>query len=133
HIDASLARQGVKISETSNHRDDANHLFALVRAWETRFGLMIAGAVPPGVSDADVARALACSPSVELWPNGQGKRTLIGIHLVTTPAWPVTASMGSAEFVATHEPIVVEDADELEKKSAEAELETEEIDGEPEP
>lgn len=131
HIDASLARQGVSISQVSNHRDDANRVFALVRAWETRFGLMIAGAIPPDVSDADVARALACSPSVELWPDVSGRRTLIGIHLVGTPAWPVTASVGSAEFATTHEPIQVEDADEL--STEEADVEEAEVDGEPDP
>jgi hypothetical protein len=93
HIDPALARQGVDFKETTRHRDDANTIFAMVRAWETPFGLAVSGVVMPGVDTDALLRAAASAPSVELWPAGRG-RTLVGIHLVPTPAWPVAASAG---------------------------------------
>lgn len=93
HIDAKLARQGVGFQEVNRHRDDANTIFAMVRAWEDPHGLAISGIVMPGVDRDALFRAAASSPSVELWPNGSG-RTLVGVHLVPTPAWPVAASAG---------------------------------------
>lgn len=93
HIDANLARQGVSFADVGRHRDDANTIFAMVRAWETRLGLAVSGVVMPGVDRDTLFRAAASSPSVELWPSGRG-RTLVGIHLVPTPAWPVAASAG---------------------------------------
>lgn len=93
HIDPTLARQGVNFREINSHRDDANTIFAMVRAWETPFGLAVSGVVMPGVDKDALFRAAASSPSVELWPSGRG-RTLVGIHLVPTPAWPVAASAG---------------------------------------
>lgn len=123
HLDPALAREGVKIDQTDNYRDDANRVLALVRAWPTRFGLMIAGVIPPDVTEAQVTRALACSPSVELWPRSDGRRTLMGIHLVPRPAWPVMASVGSATIAVTDEPIVLEEAD--------AETLAAEVEGEP--
>lgn len=125
HLDGALARQGVGAKDASNHRDNANRVFALVRVWESKFGLMLSGVIPPDVTDADVARALACSPSIEFWPDG-GSRTLIGLHLVPTPALPVMASVGSAEHYLTDSPIELES--ELNEKSqveAVEELETE--------
>lgn len=100
HIDPSLARQGVNFRDVSNHRDDANTVFAMVRAWETPFGLAVSGVVMPGVDRDTLFRAAASSPSVELWPAGRG-RTLVGIHLVPTPAWPVAASAGGDSQVLT--------------------------------
>ena len=93
HIDATLARQGVSFQDVNRHRDDANTVFAMVRAWETNFGLAISGVVMPGVDQDTLMRAMTLAPSVELWPAGRG-RTLVGIHLVPTPAWPVAASAG---------------------------------------
>jgi len=100
HIDATLARQGVDFREASRHRDDANTVFAMVRAWETPFGLAISGVVMPDVDQADLMRAMTLAPSVELWPAGRG-RTLVGVHLVPTPAWPVAASAGGDSQVLT--------------------------------
>lgn len=93
HIDPSLARQGVGFREVNRHRDDANTVFAMVRAWETPVGLAISGVVMPGVDRDTLLRAMTLAPSVELWPSGRG-RTLVGVHLVPTPAWPVAASAG---------------------------------------
>lgn len=93
HIDANLARQGVSFRDVNRHRDDANTVFAMVRAWETPFGLAISGVVMPGVDRDTLMRAMTLAPSVELWPAGRG-RTLVGVHLVPTPAWPVAASAG---------------------------------------
>lgn len=93
HIDPALARQGVGAMEVNRHRDDANTIFAMVRAWETPHGLAISGVVMPGVDSDALLRAAASAPSVELWPAGRG-RTLVGLHLVPTPAWPVAASAG---------------------------------------
>jgi len=93
HVDANLARQGVNFRDVNRHRDDANTVFAMVRAWETPYGLAISGVVMPGVDRDTLMRAMALAPSVELWPAGRG-RTLVGIHLVPTPAWPVAASAG---------------------------------------
>lgn len=117
HLDPALAKQGVRASSVGNHRDDANRVFALVRVWETRFGLMCAGIVPPDVTEGDVARALACSPSIEFWPEN-GRRTLVGLHLVPTPALPVLASMGEAEVVITDEKLEVEPTPEPEVEEA---------------
>lgn len=93
HIDPSLARKGVGFQDVGRHRDDANTVFAMVRAWDTAFGLAVSGVVMPGVDQDTLFRAAASSPSVELWPSGAG-RTLVGVHLVPTPAWPVAASAG---------------------------------------
>lgn len=100
HIDANLARQGVNFADVNRHRDDANTIFAMVRAWETPFGLAVSGVVMPGVDRDTLFRAAASSPSVELWPAGRG-RTLVGVHLVPTPAWPVAASAGGDSQVLT--------------------------------
>lgn len=100
HIDPNLARQGVNFREVNRHRDDANTIFAMVRAWETPYGLAVSGVVMPGVDRDDLFRAAASSPSVELWPSGAG-RTVVGIHLVPTPAWPVAASAGGDTHTLT--------------------------------
>lgn len=100
HIDPNLARQGVSFKDVNAHRDDANTVFAMVRAWEGRHGLAISGVVMPGVDKDTLLRALALAPSVELWPSGRG-RTLVGIHLVPTPAWPVAASAGGDSQMLT--------------------------------
>lgn len=93
HLDTNLVRQGVNFKEVNRHRDDANTIFAMIRAWESPFGLAVSGVVMPGVDQDTLFRALASSPSVELWPSGRG-RTVVGLHLVPTPAWPVAASAG---------------------------------------
>lgn len=101
HLEAALARQGVKAKDVSTHRDNANRVFAVVRAWEAPgVGLMVRGIVPPDITQSDITRALACSPSIEFWPEGRA-RTLVGLHLVPTPALPVLASVGNAEFYGT--------------------------------
>ena len=100
HIDANLARQGVDFKDVGRHRDDANTIFAMVRAWETPHGLAVSGVVMPSVDRDTLFRAAASSPSVELWPSGRG-RTLVGIHLVPTPAWPVAASAGGDSQILT--------------------------------
>lgn len=115
HLDGALAKQGVSARDASNHRDNANRVFGLVRVWESRFGLMMTGVVPPDVTEADVARALACSPSIEFWPDNGG-RTLIGLHLVPTPALPVLASTGSAEHYVTDFSIELEEDMETEEE-----------------
>ena len=108
HIDPSLARKGVAFQEVNRHRDDANTVFAMVRAWETPLGLAVSGVVMPGVDKDTLFRAMASSPSVELWPSGNG-RTLVGIHLVPTPAWPVVASSGSSQSLVNPEHVHVVD------------------------
>lgn len=111
HLDASLARQGVSYQDANNHRDNANTVFAMVRAWEDAYGLAVSGVVMPDVEEADLFRAAASSPSVELWPAGRG-RTLVGIHLVPTPAWPVAASAGGdAQNLTEQTGVVVIDPD----------------------
>lgn len=107
HIDTSLAKRGVGLHDVQRHREDANQVFALVRAYETPAGLAVAGVVVPGVTDRQLAQARACAPSVELWPSGRG-RTLAGIHLVPSPAWPVAASTGSAMEMASSATVVME-------------------------
>ena len=107
HLDTNLARQGVSFQDVGRHRDDANTVFAMVRAWETPFGLAVSGVVMPGVDRDTLLRAMALAPSVELWPSGRG-RTLVGIHLVPTPAWPVAASAGDdTQTLTQHEHIHV--------------------------
>lgn len=107
HIDPNLARQGVSALDVNRHRDDANTVFAMIRVWEDNFGLAMSGVVMPGVDKDTLMRAMACSPSVELWPSGRG-RTLVGVHLVPTPAWPVAASAsGDANFLTDNEHVHV--------------------------
>jgi hypothetical protein len=62
----------------------------------------------PGVDRDTLMRAMALAPSVELWPAGRG-RTLVGIHLVPTPAWPVAASAGTddTQILTTHDHVHV--------------------------
>lgn len=106
HLDATLARKGVGFADVNSHRDDANTVFAMVRAWEGPHGLAISGVVMPGVDRDDLMRAMTLAPSVELWPAGRG-RTLVGIHLVPTPAWPVAASAGDSYSLTNPEHIHV--------------------------
>lgn len=106
HLDPSLARQGVSFADVGRHRDDANTVFAMVRAWEGPHGLAISGVVMPGVDRDTLLRAMTLAPSVELWPSGRG-RTLVGVHLVPTPAWPVAASAGEAYSLTNPEHIHV--------------------------
>lgn len=105
HIDATLSKQGVDFREVNRHRDDANTVFSMVRAWEDSFGLAVSGVVMPGADQDTLLRAAASSPSVELWPSGHG-RTLVGIHLVPTPAWPVAASAGGDSQTLTEGDLV---------------------------
>jgi hypothetical protein len=98
HLNAGLAKQGVQALDTGNHRDDANTVFAVVMAWEDSFGLAVSGILMPDIDQTEMLRAAACGPSVELWPSNRG-RTLVGIHLVPTPAWPVAASAGEAQTI----------------------------------
>src|SRR4029077_2189829 len=64
------------------------------------FGLAVSGVVMPSVDRDTLMRAAASAPSVELWPAGRG-RTLVGLHLVPTPAWPVAASAGGDAQILT--------------------------------
>lgn len=100
HIDPNLARQGVNALDVNRHRDDANTVFAMIRVWEDAFGLALSGVVMPGVDKDALLRAMTLAPSVELWPSGRG-RTLVGVHLVPTPAWPVAASAGGDSNLLT--------------------------------
>lgn len=106
HLDPSLAWRGVDFREVGRHRDDANTIFAMVRAWEGPHGLAVSGVVMPGVDKDALFRAAASAPSVELWPAGRG-RTLVGIHLVPTPAWPVVAAGGDVQHFTTTEHVHV--------------------------
>jgi hypothetical protein len=108
HLNPALARQGVDFRDAGRHRDDANTVFAMVRAWEGPHGLAISGVVMPGVDRDTLLRAMTLAPSVELWPAGRG-RTLVGIHLVPTPAWPVAASAGETYSLTNPEHIHVID------------------------
>lgn len=105
HVDSRLHVQGVGAREVFRHREDSTKVLAMVRAWEDPHGLAISGVLTPGVSEKELVQAMACAPSVELWPSGRG-RTLVGIHLVPTPAWPVAASAG--EVVEFAGPAAVE-------------------------
>lgn len=109
HIDPKLSRRGVSAKDVGRHREDSNRIFGMVRAWQDTHGLAISGVVMPDVSQDDLLRALSSAPSVELWPAAKG-RTLVGIHLVPTPAWPVVASAGgSAEEYQSPEAVEIED------------------------
>lgn len=107
HIDTGLARQGVDALEVGRHRDDANTIFAMVRAWEGPHGLAVSGVVMPGVDKDTLFRAASSAPSVELWPSGRGL-TLVGIHLVPTPAWPVAASAGTTQTITSSEHVHID-------------------------
>jgi hypothetical protein len=106
HIDTTLAAKGVGLGDLDRYRQDANQVFALVRAYETPAGLAVAGVVVPGVTEKQLGQARACAPSVELWPSGRG-RTLAGIHLVPSPAWPVAAAAGSVMEMVSSAPVQV--------------------------
>jgi hypothetical protein len=108
HIDTGLARKGVTARDVNLHREASNKVLAMVRAWETPHGLDFSGVLAADVTEAQLMQALACAPSVELWPAGRG-RTLVGIHLVPTPAWPVAASAGgSAQTMTSTIPVEVD-------------------------
>lgn len=113
HVDTSLSTKGVSAREVNRHREDTNQILALVHAWDTPFGLAINGVVAANVDEHRLLQALAGAPSVEMWPAGRG-RTLVGIHVVPTPAWPVVASAGGSaiEFIGT-QPIEFEEGDEV--------------------
>jgi transcriptional regulator with XRE-family HTH domain len=95
HIDTALGRR-VEWREINRHREDTNQIVAAVRAWEDRHGCWVSGVLMPDMDRPEVLlRLAAAGPSVELWPRGTG-RTLVGVHMVPTPAWPVAAAAGSA-------------------------------------
>lgn len=106
HIDVDLYGAGIGADRIGDHRDDANRVFATVVAKEDAFGLAVAGVVPPSVPKSAVIAALGCAPSVELWPV-PGGRTLVGVHMVPTPAWPVAAS-ASGDVLKTEAKVLVD-------------------------
>ena len=108
HINPRLAREGVTASEVNAHRDNANTVFAMVRAYDDPYGLAVSGVVMPDIPPAQIMRAQSCAPSVELWP-ANGGRTLVGAHLVPTPAWPVAASLGSSVELSAGDSVVVQE------------------------
>lgn len=109
HVDTGLAKQGVSAREVNRHREDTNLVLGLVRAWDTIHGLAINGIIAANVDEHRLLQSLAGAPSVELWPQSRG-RTLVGIHVVPTPAWPVAASAGgSAIQMTTGTPIEIAD------------------------
>ena len=117
HLDTGLARRGVDAHEANRHREDSNKVLALVKAWDTPHGLAITGMVAADVSESQLLQAMAGGPSVELWPAGRG-RTLVGIHVVPTQAWPVVASAGSAVEFLGSEQIEIEQPPQVEAVTA---------------
>lgn len=108
HVDTGLAKQGVSARDVNRHREDSNKVLALVRGWDTPYGLAVTGMLAANVTEEQLLQAMAGSPSVELWPAGRG-RTLVGIHVVPTPAWPVVASAGSSLEFASSQTIEIVD------------------------
>lgn len=108
HIDTNLARRGVSARDVNRHREDSNKVLSLVRAWDTPHGLDVSGVLAANVTEDQLLQAMAGSPSVELWPSGRG-RTLVGVHVVPTPAWPVVSAAGSSLEFSSSQSIEIED------------------------
>lgn len=116
HIDTALARRGVGVREANRHREDGRQVLAMVRAWPAAHGgLDFSGVIAAQVDENQLLQALACSPSVELWPAGHG-RTTTGIHIVPTPAWPVVAAAGDAMEMTSTLSVEIEDGEALQRE-----------------
>ena len=75
-----------------SHYDDASAAVAVVRAYEDEFGIAVAGAIVPGVTEEQIA-ALRRSPLSGDWRESAGRLELIAAHAVNVPGFPVPRAM----------------------------------------
>lgn len=87
HADAS--NHDVKSQRA--HHENSSTIAAKVRAWNDSQGrLCIAGSMIPGLDPAFAAQVAGLPISPEIWPApGVNGITLVGLHAVPLPAWPV--------------------------------------------
>jgi hypothetical protein len=95
HADPSMSRE-----QARRIHEDGSTIVGLVRAFQDHKGrLAVAGTMVPGLDETTRAQLAGTAPSYEMWP-GAGGLTLIGLHMVPTPAHPVAASVDGGGLVA---------------------------------
>ena len=77
------------------HYDDAGSCVAVVRAYEDEYGICVAGALVPGVTDEQVAQ-LRRSPLSGDWRSIGGNLELVAALAVNVPGFPVPTSRVAA-------------------------------------
>lgn len=90
HADPRMTRE-----QQRAHHENSSTVWARVTAWnDSRGRLCVSGSVVPGLDDQTLAQVAGLPVSVELWPCvGTPGVTLVGMHSVVSPAWPVAASV----------------------------------------
>jgi hypothetical protein len=90
------------------HYDDVGTVVADLAVGEDSFGIWAAGALRPGLDDAQLRQVDGARPSGD-WRKWRGNRELLAVHCVVTPGFPIVASAiedGEVEsLVAAGEPI----------------------------
>lgn len=79
------------VADQRRHHEDSTTVWAKVRAWnDSRGRLCVAGSVVGDFSAAKLQQVAGLPLSPELWPvPGLSGLTLVGLHSVVLPAWPV--------------------------------------------
>lgn len=79
------------VEDQRRHHEDSTTVWAKVRAWNDKQGrLCVAGSVMTDLPAAELQQTAGLPLSPELWPvPGVAGLTLVGLHSVVSPAWPV--------------------------------------------
>jgi hypothetical protein len=88
-MDTGHAELSANAADTVAHYDNTGTNAADVAAGEDTFGIWIAGAIDPELSERDRARLLAAAPSGD-WRNYGGHLEMVAVLSVNTPGYPVT-------------------------------------------
>ena len=86
--------------EASKHYDDSTKVGAYVRAGADRYGIWLAGAEKPGISDDEIAHLRANPPSGD-WRAVNGAQELVAAFSVPVPGFPIPQA--EARLVASGE------------------------------
>lgn len=89
---AAAAKQGWNTSDIRRFHEDTSTVFARVVAWEDRKGrLAVSGSMMPDLDPGFIRRTAGAPVSIEKMPLVETgwRNTLVGAHMVVTPAWPV--------------------------------------------
>jgi len=79
------------VEDQRRHHEDSTTVWAKVRAWNDNKGrLCVAGTAMTDLPPAKLQQTAGLPLSPELWPvPGVSGLTLVGLHSVVSPAWPV--------------------------------------------
>lgn len=95
HLTMGTGHAGLRLTAAAaaSHYDDTGSAVADVRAGEDAYGIWVAGALRPGISDAEI-RALRSSPLSGDWRRVDGSLELVAALAVNVPGFPVPRPQG---------------------------------------